>query len=417
MSAALDRDNEEITRQSFPLIKSKINRNKRPLGRSPTRIVEEELVKQHRHQCIQNIRQRHDKTIGAQVRELTNEKQYGHILLDPAYHDNLGDTLLTRGELSFFQGINLQVKECLFYKAPGIRRGRCNRMISKSSSEQKIAFWHAGGNWGDLWPDFNKRRLPSIQHLLEKNFTVVGMPQSLYYQNRRNQLRDVRIFKESVAKGMGLANTSSLDGMLDSARSRVTLTWREKTSYEHAVKLYPFVHNVLVPDIAFQLGPFTPIRNNPELRVDILFLLRTDKESVVSSQRDMASINNLLYNSTDIAMNVTYRVADWNDRLQLFNSDDIFNVTTAVELLSLGTVVVCDRLHAAILSYLAGLPFVYLDQTSGKLSKTLTTAFSDSSECLDGGKADWGKAENLENAIAIAMGMLGRSPKSKEWNS
>jgi exopolysaccharide biosynthesis predicted pyruvyltransferase EpsI len=234
------------------------------------------------------------------------------------------------------------------------------------------------------------------------------MPQSLYYQNRRSEIRDARMLKESVATGLGLANASALD-TTDSAHSRVTLTWREQASYDRAVKIYPFVQNVLVPDIAFQLGPFIPIRKNSKLRVDILFLLRTDKESVVSSQRGSASIHNLLYNHTGNSKNVTFRVADWNDRLEIFNSDDVFNVTTAIELLSLGTVVVCDRLHAAILSYLAGLPFVYLDQTSGKLTKTLTTAFSDSDGCLDGGKADWTKAENLENAISKAMDMLDRS--------
>ena len=111
--------------------------------------------------------------------------------------------------------------------------------------------------------------------------------------------------------------------------------------------------------------------------------------------------------NTHKSSNVTFRVVDWNDRLEIFDSNDIFNVTSAIELLSLGSVVVCDRLHAAILSYLAGLPFVYLDQTSGKLTKTLSTAFSRGEGCLDGEIGGWRKADHLQDAVTKALDMIG----------
>ena len=58
-----------------------------------------------------------------------------------------------------------------------------------------------------------------------------------------------------------VANTTMLDTPegVAVAKSRVILTWREQESYE-AANLYPFVKNVMVPDMTFQLGPFAPIR-------------------------------------------------------------------------------------------------------------------------------------------------------------
>jgi hypothetical protein len=104
--------------------------------------------------------------------------------------------------------------------------------------------------------------------------------------------------------------------------------------------------------------------------------------------------------------------------LDLFEPhQDIFFTKTAIELLSLGKVVVCDRLHAAILSYLVGLPFVYIDQVSGKITKTLSVAFQKDSgnattivdstdirlNCMDGDTGQWAKVTSLDGALAKAV--------------
>jgi exopolysaccharide biosynthesis predicted pyruvyltransferase EpsI len=69
-------------------------------------------------------------------------------------------------------------------------------------------------------------------------------------------------------------------------------------------------------------------------------------------------------------------------------------------------VVVCDRLHAAILSYLSGIPFVYIDQVSGKITKTLNTAFDTLDGCMDGNRSKWGKANSLEEALSLASNFI-----------
>ena len=67
---------------------------------------------------------------------------------------------------------------------------------------------------------------------------------------------------------------------------------------------------------------------------------------------------------------------------------------------------ICDRLHVAILAYLSGLPFIYLDQVSNKLTKTLRVAFSSWDGCQDEFGAMFAKAVSLQDALIKAVEFL-----------
>jgi exopolysaccharide biosynthesis predicted pyruvyltransferase EpsI len=242
---------------------------------------------------------------------------------------------------------------------------------------------------------------------------LVSLPQSLFYENEQKKIAEATIIKTKVAEGLRLArlgvstlepvDTSALDTKegVKVAQAKVVLMWREKESYEEALRLYPFVSNMVVPDMAFQLGPYDPIRKHPNLQVDVVIFLRKDKESNLDSERHEASIRKKLPKG-----DMTFKIVDWPDRLTIFDTNDYFFTNSAIELLSLGRVVVCDRLHAAILSYLSGIPFVYIDQVSGKITKTLGAAFDGVDNCMDGGKSRWAKAEGLEEALMKASRMI-----------
>lgn len=396
-----------------------------------------------RHQCLQAVRDRHLEIFG---RFAKKEEKSTVLLVDPAYHSNVGDHMLTIGELEFIKK-SLSVPDpvqCHYIQANYFYPD-CTSVIEEHSSDsgKKLALWHAGGNWGDLWRDAQNFRISSFRTILENEFQVISMPQSLFYENEYLKENDVFDIKANIALGLGLAveeeepldledhedgfveqntefddidfnhkppwlksvNTSRLDTVEGQklAHSRVFFTWREKESYEEALKLYPFVTNLLVPDIAFQLGPYGPIRRHPAKNVDILLFLRADKESTVESERYDSFIQSIIPKQ-----NLTFRIVDWSDRRDIFAAKDTFFTETSIELLSLGKVVVCDRLHAAILSYLIGLPFVYIDQVSGKITKTLNGAFGDMEECRDGENARWAKASNLEEALVTAAEFIDR---------
>jgi len=293
-------------------------------------------------------------------------------------------------------------------------------------------------------------RIPSFKTILENGYSIIGLPQSLYYGDEYKKKKEVTEIKSKIALGLGLGqvtttttetideesdlgfhhrqtddywwnakpslsnqivNTSALDTPEGLALSRqmVTLMWREKESFEEASRLYPFVSNILVPDMAFQLGPYQPIRKHPKKMVDVIIFLRKDHESKVNMERNQDSIRAILPKK-----GMTFRIVDWDDRRDLFDTTDTFFTDTAIQLLSLGKVVVCDRLHAAVLAYLSGLPFVYIDQVSGKVTKTLTAAFEGAEGCLDETLSRWSRATTLKEALSKASQLIDSEPSLQQ---
>ena len=345
---------------------------------------------------------------------------------DPAYHANVGDHMITLGELEFLQrlGINRsQIRQCSYVQA-GSYVPPCEALLNATSatllaSESKspnVALWHGGGNWGDVWKKVQPQRIASFAWLLQgsNHSTVVGMPQSLFYNNPTMAKSDATLLKQSVTKGLGSTASSTGNGGPDngsmSAKSRVHLAWREYESYEQAQVLYPFVSHLLIPDIAFQLGPYQKLPQPPGSAsdMDLVLFLRSDHESVLSQYRNKRAVKQVL-TSIPGGERLKFMIVDWADRLELFDSQDPFFTVTSLQLLSMGKVVICDRLHAAILCYLVGVPFVYIDQVTGKISKSLRVAFDSWDGCNDGDVAMWAGAKSFPSAVEIAIKFLGTS--------
>ena len=392
-----------------------------------------------RHQCLKAVRKKHLHTFKTLIRtETTSTNNPTVVLIDPSYHPNVGDHMLTLGELKLLENISqLQFPtiQCHYSQAQSFVPG-CNEILDHIGREfkthkKKIALWHAGGNWGDLWSEVQDYRIPSFKTILNHGFDILSLPQSLFYEDESVQEKEAVLIKKNIALGLGLANTSQLDTADGQklAHTKVTFTWREKESLDLAKRLYPFVQNLLVPDMAWQLGPFLPIRKSPEKLVDILVFLRYDKHCasfhvfswpihsspsilllllllfIAQNRRDKESkVNwsNVYIQSIMPNKDLTYRIVDWSDRLGIFGTTDYFFTETAIKQISLGKVVVCDRLHAAILAYLTGIPFVYIDQVSGKISKTFHGSFDQLDDCLDGDKGWWAKALSLPQALSLA---------------
>jgi exopolysaccharide biosynthesis predicted pyruvyltransferase EpsI len=379
----------------------------------------------NRKQCIQAIRARHDEIllpwIAPQTKSNNNNKSNKKspnlaaksiLLVDPSYHDNVGDQMLTSAEQVFLHQIGWNKNnsqshlECNYLQAKG-RAPSCSENIQKYATQVKVALWHAGGNWGNIWQGPQAVRIQSFVELLQAGLTIVGMPQSLFYSDDNSRKTETEKFRQNIQNGLKLTE-------LDSPKSRkitkekLIFTWREVESYEQAQKLYPFATNQLVPDIAFQLGPFQPIRpKNPHNMVDLVLFLRADKESKIKKDRNRETIQALL-NDIPGGQGLTFIIVDWIDRLKLFPGavDRKTFDHESIKLLSLGRVVVCDRLHASILAYLSGLPFVYLDQVSNKLTKTLGVAFSSWEGCSDEEKNMLVKATSLKDSLEKAVDMM-----------
>ena len=117
-----------------------------------------------RHTCIQAIRARHHEVF-KEYRFDDDGAKRDALLVDPAYHKNVGDHMLTLGEIRLIEEtFKLSPIQQCHYRQAQMHVTPCEEVLTQGSSSDrklgKVAFWHAGGNWGDLW-----RMFLLLQHL------------------------------------------------------------------------------------------------------------------------------------------------------------------------------------------------------------------------------------------------------------
>ena len=107
---------------------------------------------------------------------------------------------------------------------------------------------------------------------------------------------------------------------LEQSKTKMILTWRQNDSYEIAHSLYPQVDNRLVPDMALMIGPlkesFSWSLN--QTQVDILFLMRNDKESLHIEKRNIDKLRQILDRDQETT-GLSFYLVDWWDRDVFFN--------------------------------------------------------------------------------------------------
>merc|ERR1712042_233210 len=93
------------------------------------------------------------------------------------------------------------------------------------------------------------------------------------------------------------------------SKNQMVLTWRQKESYEKGKHWYPLVDNRLVPDIAFMIGPMkeTDVWSKSTTKVDILFLLREDKESVHLGKRNVTKLEAII-ESNELTRGLSFKL-------------------------------------------------------------------------------------------------------------
>ena len=185
----------------------------------------------------------------------------------------------------------------------------------------------------------------------------------------------------------------------------------------------------LAPDMSFMLGP-QPRAQEP--LYDIVWLARTDSERASDSTETAARLSSrgaeksVLPRFADgIDINVvvkqrppTVLLTDWfslffeNEEARLayrrlpFDARSQAYLDRALYILSLGRIVITDRLHGHILSLLLGIPHVFLNNDSGKNWNFYETWTREASLCR--------LARNPAEAWSLARTAL---PKLKEWKS
>ena len=331
--------------------------------------------------AIQALRGRFDQFISPFI------PAHGPVLyVDPAYHANFGDNMITMGTLSLLHRFANEVVVC---KGPQGGDVDCKWEDYRDA----LVVYHGGGNWGDVWDVHTERRKKILAAACRHNLTVVGMPQSMAWKHEPR------------------AEEASWNAALRPCGHRITLTWRQADSFEQARKLYTNVKHVLLPDVAAYFGGIDFASTQAQLPV--LALRRNDRES---AQRAVVSVPGQLAvadwvpqasaGDVECAIKLHPRVADeiqkWGARFPFLGS-----LKQAIYKMNQGRFVVTDRLHATIFAELLGIPVVALDQRYQKIHRTRSVL-----EELCG----WPKtmyASNFEDAVGIAVRVEGtlQSPR------
>lgn len=250
----------------------------------------------------------------------------------------------------------------------------------------RTILYHGGGNFGDLYPEHMDLRHAVMSRFPYKKHII--FPQTINYRNISLARVHSRLF----------ASLADLTIMTRSEQSYKFARYKLGLSSKQTDRV------LLMPDMAFMIGAIRP-RKMP--RVDILILARIDFEA--SEQRTMWLINMRKLQLKHPYL--TYLLRDWFDYSDVVTqSSDIRElaakrVDLGNEILSLGRVVVTDRLHASILSLLMGKPHVMINDRYRKVELTRTAAFENKTECTEENLRGF-YAVNIEDGLQKALWLL-----------
>jgi len=327
--------------------------------------------------CIHSLRSRILQTIRPLLR--TNQ---AIALTNLPIHWNLGDNFIWLGEKLVFHSLGRSPIETS-------SESETNLTLLQTHLWGGTIFVQGGGNFGDIWRHYTVFMLEVIKKF--PNNPVIFLPQSMHYWNATIAIEDAKIFNQ---------------------HSQLLMLMRDMESIEAAKKFFPKVNVKFCPDMAFAIGP---LLSNSEPVIDILWLIRTDKESALNPDQlqeahALLSSAGLVHETWDFPIEPNKSPWNWTAVGADFtitwpNRGDRASAFTqlAVSAFSRARWIITDRLHATILSLLMGKPHIYLDNNYGKIRKLFKATYN-SSECSAHNRNSFLAATPKEAAeIAIKM--------------
>jgi len=367
------------------------------------------------YKCLQEV---NSKLVDIAAPYLSNPyfRETNILFIDPSEHDNIGDTTMCFGTYKLLSKFGIgerQITRCSLRQS--YSSARCTPALYAS---HRLVIWHGGGNWGDLWRAVHQVRMASLRPISTSNATLLAFPQSYYYKSTAVEQSDARRIRSSLVSA---GDSAAM------VRSRFVFMWRSVRGFEEASKALPFATNLLVPDMAFSIGPqLSPLRlpmqglvPKGNSQVDIIFIWRGDQEGRFRRQRRNSTVQKWLRAMPGgIGKNVTFSLLDWNavtngkalpwhkkgPRNWKYSNYEMLHAGVG-QFLAAGRVVVTDRLHGSILSTLFFRPVVYVDNSYGKTTNTRAVALS-SPSCKDSTALGSRSATSMKEAVEIAARWL-----------
>jgi len=248
----------------------------------------------------------------------------------PPKHRNIGDFAQTYAIRKWFDNYFPRQQVFEFNKSVSLNK------IKAKISRNDLIFINSGGDMGDRYAGWERERAKIVKSLRENR--VVSLPQTIYYSNTYHGRR--------VLRGSAKAYNS---------HRQLTIMARDSVSYKNALKHFDKSEVILFPDFALYLeAPESIIE-----RKGCLLCMRKDSESKLGvSEKD--TIRHLIPMKitefdTTLKYNITpdKREKGFNETIKLFQSHEV---------------IVTDRFHGMIFSYIAGTPCVALPTQDHKVT-------------------------------------------------
>lgn len=263
------------------------------------------------------------------------EQQRLILMMTPEY-GNLGDHAIAKASINFLEKLNMPIIEVtqkdLIYDFTN---------ILKHIKNDDIILISGGGYFGSLWKDDGEYIVRKIITKCQNNKIII-LPMTMYFEN--NDLGKKELVQTKK---------------IYSQHKNLSICCREKNTYNLIIKekIYKDDSVFLVPDIVFTLDYQIMTKKNNI----ILFCCREDKEKKIDI--DFADIKKSLIKKGFIITNTTTRLnqeilVNERDMLLKEKLDEFYNAR----------LVITDRLHGMIFSYITHTPCIVMDNTSNKVS-------------------------------------------------
>lgn len=281
--------------------------------------------------------------IGALIifaKRLLRKKRKIFLLGTPSYN-NIGDHAIALGTRKFVSD-NFPDYDYSEYDRLGDFYDNKMQMLTLAADVKKsdIILLSGGGNFGNVYPVEETYRRTIINKF--KNNKIIFLSSSMFFTDDfdgRSQLKRTKIIYNQ--------------------HKNLTVFLRDKKSYEHAQQCFDKCNIFLMPDMALYLN-----YNSNNANKDAIYLcMRIDKEKQCSEE----DFSKLLESCEQKAMT---QVGDNAFDVKVTSANREEKVFEYLDFFSSHKLVVTDRFHGVIFSYLTNTPCIALRNNNGKIENS-----------------------------------------------
>ena len=256
-------------------------------------------------------------------------KKTAYLVAMPTY-ENIGDAAIVMGmkailaDCGYAHIVEITTTEFWNYR----------KCIKRLLPSKKLVFLVGGGNMGDVYQLEEQLRRTVLDDF--PNHQIVIFPQTIFYKDEKAKTESVPHYN----------------------RENITITAREKTSYEMMKTLYPKARIILAPDAVLAMD-YSKKQYN---RKDIVLCFRGDSEQLLSRESKERLIEEL------VSAGHTIHITDMLHGDQIPPKDRKQIVEEKLNRFANAQLVITDRLHAMILCAISGTPCLVFGNNHHKVS-------------------------------------------------